>query len=158
MNRTRSSAWTCRAACIAIDACASATNYRGSQSGASGIAATGLASFLTDRRLPTAAASAVAPAWIPAPVARSRTNPFCPWESPTQWTRTTCPYCGTGCELQVGTRDGRLTQVIPVQDAPVSRGHLCVKGRYAFDFVSSPDRVTDPLVRTSSGWNEGLVG
>jgi formate dehydrogenase major subunit len=42
--------------------------------------------------------------------------------------------------------------MIPVNDAPVSRGHLCVKGRYAFDFASSPDRVTDPLVRTGSGW------
>ena len=71
---------------------------------------------------------------------------------PTDWTRTTCPYCGTGCELKVGTRDGRLTQVLPVNGAPVSRGHLCVKGRYAFDFASSPDRVTDPLVRTGSGW------
>jgi len=71
---------------------------------------------------------------------------------PIDWTRTTCPYCGTGCELQVGTRDGRLTQAIPVNDAPVSRGHLCVKGRYAFDFGVSPDRVTDPLVRTASGW------
>lgn len=42
--------------------------------------------------------------------------------------------------------------MIPVNAAPVSRGHLCVKGRYAFDFASSPDRVTDPLVRTGSGW------
>lgn len=70
----------------------------------------------------------------------------------THWTRTTCPYCGTGCELQVGTRDGRLTQVLPVNDAPVSRGHLCVKGRYAFDFAASTDRVTEPLVRTGGQW------
>ena len=37
-------------------------------------------------------------------------------------------------------------QVLPVLDAPVSKGHLCVKGRYAFDFVESPDRLTTPLV------------
>lgn len=69
---------------------------------------------------------------------------------PTAWTRTTCPYCGTGCEMNVGTRDDRITCVRPVLDAPVSKGHLCVKGRYAFDFVDAPDRITSPMVRESA--------
>lgn len=73
---------------------------------------------------------------------------------PTQWTRTTCPYCGTGCELNVGAREGKLVSITPVLDAPVSRGHLCVKGRYAFDFVSAEDRVTEPMIRTGSEWNK----
>ena len=60
------------------------------------------------------------------------------------WTRTTCPYCGVGCEMNVGTRDGRIVSVRPVLDAPVSKGHLCVKGRYAFDFVHAADRITEP--------------
>lgn len=66
---------------------------------------------------------------------------------PTKWTRTTCAYCGVGCELQVGTREGRIVDARPVLDAPVNRGHLCVKGRYAFDFVDADDRVTQPLLR-----------
>lgn len=68
------------------------------------------------------------------------------------WTRTTCPYCGTGCEMNVGTRDGRIVDVRPVLDAPVSKGHLCAKGRYAFDFVEAEDRVTEPLVRVNGAW------
>jgi formate dehydrogenase major subunit len=67
--------------------------------------------------------------------------------APADWTRTTCPYCGTGCEMKAGVRDGRLVAVEPVLDAPVSKGHLCVKGRYAFDFVYAADRITTPMLR-----------
>jgi predicted molibdopterin-dependent oxidoreductase YjgC len=44
---------------------------------------------------------------------------------PTEWTKTTCPYCGTGCEMNVGTRGDRVVQIRPVMDAPVNAGHLC---------------------------------
>ena len=64
-----------------------------------------------------------------------------------QWTRTLCPYCGTGCEMNVGTSDGRIVSVRPILDAPVSKGHLCVKGRYAFEFVHAADRITEPMIR-----------
>jgi formate dehydrogenase major subunit len=73
---------------------------------------------------------------------------------PTQWTRTTCPYCGTGCEMKVGTKANQLISIEPVLDAPVSRGHLCVKGRYAFNFVSAADRITEPMIRTGSEWTK----
>jgi formate dehydrogenase major subunit len=73
---------------------------------------------------------------------------------PTEWTRTTCPYCGVGCEMIVGTRAGRLVQITPVPDAPVSRGHLCVKGRYAHNFVHAQDRTTRPMVRERDRWRE----
>ena len=73
---------------------------------------------------------------------------------PTDWTRTTCPYCGVGCEMLVGTREDRLVQIKPVPDAPVSRGHLCVKGRYAFEFVHAQDRTTQPMVREGGLWRE----
>jgi formate dehydrogenase major subunit len=73
-------------------------------------------------------------------------------ESASTWTRTTCPYCGTGCEMNVGTRDGRIVTVRPVFDAPVSKGHLCVKGRYAFDFVTAADRITEPMIRENGRW------
>jgi formate dehydrogenase major subunit len=70
----------------------------------------------------------------------------------TRWTRTTCAYCGTGCEMNVGTRDGRIVVIKPVLDAPVSHGHLCVKGRYAFDFVRAEDRITQPMIRVAGRW------
>lgn len=73
---------------------------------------------------------------------------------PESWTRTTCPYCGVGCEMQVGTREGRIVQVKPALDAPVNRGHLCAKGRYAFGFVDSPGRVTRPRIREGRRWRE----
>ena len=70
----------------------------------------------------------------------------------TEWTKTTCPYCGTGCEMKVGTRENQLVSISPVLDAPVGKGHLCVKGRYAFDFVSSKDRITNPMIRHNGEW------
>ena len=73
-------------------------------------------------------------------------------QAPSQWTRTTCPYCGVGCELEIGTRDGGIVSARPVLDAPVSKGHLCVKGRYAFGFVSAADRITEPMIRDGRNW------
>lgn len=72
---------------------------------------------------------------------------------PTNWTRTTCPYCGTGCEMNVGTNQNQIVLIKPLLDAPVSQGHLCVKGRYAFDFVSADDRITDPMISKDGEWH-----
>ena len=78
---------------------------------------------------------------------------FFPYHSPQiSWTRTTCPYCGTGCEMLLGERTGRIVAVKPALDAPVNHGHLCVKGRYAFGFNHAPDRVTEPMVRRNGSW------
>lgn len=74
-------------------------------------------------------------------------------EKPTNWTRTTCPYCGTGCEMNVGTNENQIVSIRPLLDAPVSRGHLCVKGRYAFDFVHAVDRITEPMIRRGGDWH-----
>lgn len=74
--------------------------------------------------------------------------------APVEHTRTTCPYCGVGCELDVGTREGRIVRILPVMDAPVNKGHACVKGRYAWEFVESRDRLTTPLVRAAGGWRD----
>lgn len=72
--------------------------------------------------------------------------------TPTDWVRTTCPYCGTGCEMNVGVREEKIVQIKPVNDAPVSAGHLCVKGRYAFDFNDADDRITGPMIRVNGEW------
>lgn len=72
--------------------------------------------------------------------------------TPTDWTRTVCPYCGVGCEIEVGTRDGQILGIAPVAEAPVNKGHLCVKGHFAHGYVHAPDRVTEPMIRTVDGW------
>jgi formate dehydrogenase major subunit len=56
--------------------------------------------------------------------------------------------------MNVGTRDDRIVVIKPVLDAPVNRGHLCVKGSYAFDFVSAQDRVTEPMIRVAGDWKQ----
>ncbi|MCL5678832.1 MAG: formate dehydrogenase subunit alpha [Candidatus Thermoplasmatota archaeon] len=73
---------------------------------------------------------------------------------PDQYTRSVCPYCGTGCEISIGTRNGKIVEILPVQDSPVSKGHLCVKGRYSFGFANSPDRITDPMIRVDGEWKK----
>lgn len=71
------------------------------------------------------------------------------YENPTAQARvrSVCTYCGTGCGLLVETTDGRVVGVSGDPTNPVSRGELCVKGRFAFDFVHHPDRLTQPLIR-----------
>lgn len=66
--------------------------------------------------------------------------------------RTVCPYCGTGCEMHVGRRQGQLASVRPVLDSPVNKGHLCVKGRYGWEFVHAADRITQPMIRNGDSW------
>jgi formate dehydrogenase major subunit len=72
--------------------------------------------------------------------------------TPTDWTKTTCAYCGTGCEMNAGTRDGKIVTIHPALDAPVNKGHLCVKGRYAHQYVYAEDRIAEPLMRVNGGW------
>lgn len=73
---------------------------------------------------------------------------------PDQWTKTVCAYCGVGCEMQVGTKDGIITNIRPAKDAPVNKGHLCSKGRYAFGYVNASDRLQKPLIRQNGQWKE----
>ncbi|MCU0274697.1 MAG: 2Fe-2S iron-sulfur cluster-binding protein [Acidimicrobiales bacterium] len=53
-------------------------------------------------------------------------------------TRTVCPYCGVGCNLELHQQDDRIFKVTSPQDHDVTRGHLCVKGRFGFEFAQ-PD-------------------
>jgi predicted molibdopterin-dependent oxidoreductase YjgC len=71
------------------------------------------------------------------------------WGRPSQVTkvRTTCSYCGVGCNYDLNVRDGRIVRVTSASDAPVNGRALCVKGRYGYDYVHHPDRLTRPLVR-----------
>ncbi|MGE5377172.1 MAG: molybdopterin oxidoreductase family protein, partial [Bacteroidota bacterium] len=60
---------------------------------------------------------------------------------------TTCPYCGVGCSLQLHVKDDFIFKVTSPFDSPVNQGNLCVKGRFGYDFIYHPRRVTRPLVR-----------
>ncbi|KAF0146906.1 MAG: formate dehydrogenase alpha subunit, partial [bacterium] len=70
--------------------------------------------------------------------------------SPERWTRSTCGYCGVGCQMEVGSRGDRVGTIRPAPSA-VNRGHLCIKGCYAFEFNHAPDRITTPLLRENGG-------
>jgi predicted molibdopterin-dependent oxidoreductase YjgC len=59
----------------------------------------------------------------------------------------TCPYCGVGYTFDLNVRDGKIIRVTSNPSAPVNGQHLCVKGRYGYDFVHHPERLTTPLVR-----------
>jgi formate dehydrogenase major subunit len=57
-----------------------------------------------------------------------------------------CPYCGVGCQLTYKIKDDRIVAV-EGKDGPANHNRLCVKGRFGFDYVAHPDRLTEPLIR-----------
>jgi formate dehydrogenase alpha subunit len=67
--------------------------------------------------------------------------------APERLERSTCGYCGVGCQVDVGTARGRVVRIDGAREASVNRGHLCAKGRYGHAWQSSPERLTRPLVR-----------
>jgi len=75
-----------------------------------------------------------------------------PWE--VKKVRTTCPYCGVGCQLWLHVKDGRILRASGVEDGEPNKGRLCVKGRYGFDFIHSEERLKTPLIRENGGFRE----
>ncbi|MBP7691713.1 MAG: formate dehydrogenase subunit alpha [Anaerolineales bacterium] len=67
--------------------------------------------------------------------------------TPERVTRTTCPYCGVGCTLDLHLKDDFIYRVTSPFESPVNHGNLCVKGRFGYDFIYNPQRVTVPLIR-----------
>ena len=57
-----------------------------------------------------------------------------------------CPYCGVGCQLIYKIKDARIVAV-DGRNGPANHNRLCVKGRFGFDYVAHPDRLTEPLIR-----------
>jgi formate dehydrogenase alpha subunit len=60
---------------------------------------------------------------------------------------TTCPFCGVGCNLDLHIKDDYIYNVTSPFESVVNHGNLCVKGRFGYDFIYSPGRVTTPLIR-----------
>ncbi len=82
-----------------------------------------------------------------------------PWEA--QKVRTTCSYCGVGCQIYLHVIDGKVVKVTGVEEFGPNYGSLCVKGRFGFDFINSPERLTTPLIKENgqhreASWDEAL--
>ncbi|WER48811.1 formate dehydrogenase subunit alpha [Cupriavidus sp. WKF15] len=65
---------------------------------------------------------------------------------PDKQVESVCPYCGVGCQLTYNVKDNRILYV-EGRDGPANHRRLCVKGRYGFDYVQHPQRLTVPLIR-----------
>jgi predicted molibdopterin-dependent oxidoreductase YjgC len=90
---------------------------------------------------------------------RSRVGRGREWEF--QKVKTICSYCGVGCLLVLNVKDGEIVRVTSDRNSGVNRGNLCVKGRFGFDYVHSPDRLAEPLIREGgtlrpASWEEAL--
>ncbi len=79
------------------------------------------------------------------------------------WGKAPCRYCGTGCGVEVGVKDGRVMAVRGDPQSPVNKGLLCAKGYHLPAFLYGEDRLTHPLKRKADGsgfekisWDEAL--
>jgi predicted molibdopterin-dependent oxidoreductase YjgC len=78
-----------------------------------------------------------------------------------KFVKTTCPYCGCGCQMILETLNGELIGTMPYKMSPMNQGKLCIKGWNAHEFVRSPNRLTTPMVRKDgvlqeASWDEAL--
>src|SRR5690348_15093782 len=65
---------------------------------------------------------------------------------PDREVHSVCPYCGVGCQLTYQIKDDKLISVTG-RDGPANENRLCVKGRFGFDYVHNPQRLTKPMIR-----------
>ncbi len=81
---------------------------------------------------------------------------------PTQKVRTTCSFCGVGCQMDLFVQDNTIVKIDGADpDLPPNNASLCVKGRFGYDFVNAPDRLTQPLIKkdgklVQASWDEAL--
>ena len=66
-----------------------------------------------------------------------------------------CPYCGVGCQLSFKIKDGKIKYVDGI-NGPANENRLCVKGRFGFDYIDHPHRLTKPLIRREDAPAKGL--
>lgn len=71
---------------------------------------------------------------------------------PQRKVKSICPYCGTGCGIEIGVRGNKIVSIDGDVEAPANKGLLCVKGRYSFEFNNANDRVTSPMIRKNGAW------
>lgn len=86
-------------------------------------------------------------------------NKFRTWEIEKKVT-TTCSYCGVGCQMDLVVKNGKVVRVDPA-DGGSNNSTLCVKGKFGYRFIDSPDRLTTPMIRkdgdlVEATWEEAL--
>jgi len=69
---------------------------------------------------------------------------------------TLCPFCGVGCQTRAHVKDEKILY-IDGKDGPANNNRLCVKGRFGFDYIHSPDRLTKPLIRREDAPKSGDI-
>lgn len=80
----------------------------------------------------------------------------------TKKVRTTCSFCGVGCQMDMFVQNNKIVKIDGAEDdLPPNNSSLCVKGRFGYDFVASPDRLTKPLIKKNgqqveASWDEAL--
>ena len=77
-----------------------------------------------------------------------------PDKGETKMVRTTCSYCGVGCQMYLHVRKDQIVKVTGVEELGPNYGSLCVKGRFGYDFVHAPERLTKPLIREGGSFRE----
>ena len=70
-------------------------------------------------------------------------------------TESVCPFCGVGCKVSLKVKDGKVKSVEGI-NGPANEGRLCVKGRFGFDYIHHPHRLTKPLIRRDDAPAKGL--
>ena len=73
-----------------------------------------------------------------------------------RWDKGACRYCGTGCGVLVGVKDGRIVATQGDPDAPVNKGLNCVKGYFLAKIQYGQDRLTKPLLRMKPATAEAM--
>ena len=68
-----------------------------------------------------------------------------------RWNKAACRFCGTGCSVLVGTKNGRVVATQGDPESPVNRGLNCIKGYFLSKIMYGEDRLTTPLLRKSNG-------
>ncbi len=77
-------------------------------------------------------------------------------------TRTTCSYCGVGCQMDIISQNNKIVEIKGAdKDLPPNHASLCVKGRFGYDFVGSPERLTSPLIKKDgkfieASWDQAM--
>ncbi len=75
-----------------------------------------------------------------------------PWQLEEE--KTICPYCGCGCTFRLAYKGDKVVKVTTQDDEGTNRGLLCVKGRFGYDFINSPERLTSPLIKENGSFRE----
>ncbi|MHB8647742.1 MAG: formate dehydrogenase subunit alpha [Thermomicrobiales bacterium] len=77
-------------------------------------------------------------------------------------TKTVCTYCGVGCSFEMWTMGRKILKVEPNLAAPANGISTCIKGKFGWDFINSPERLTTPLIREGdrfreASWEEAIA-